>query len=182
MLSGFEARPNESALGAARMDTRYLRRTIAPMFLATALVSCGGRGGGGYGGGSSYALYLISASPVIEGNALNTVGGVDGGDGGHGGQGGVPGTGGTSNDNSGAGDRGGRAGGSSYAICKGTLNGVASSPTILGGNTYAPGPDGSGGTGGAPGEIGSIGYGNPDLQRGGPGKDGYSGTSATIGS
>lgn len=161
---------------------------------------CGGAGGtGGYGGGGSFAIYLISASPTIQGNELTTVGGGNGGNGGNGGMGGkggygssgggigngeangIGGGGAGGSSGSGGGGGGGGSGGASYAILEASLNGIDSNPSIVGGNTYTVGSGGAGGTGGLAGTPATIGDFWPEQQTGGPGGDGTIGFSSTVG-
>ena len=159
---------------------------------------CAGIGGtGGYGGGGSYAIYLIDASPVIEGNQLTTVGGGNGGNGGNGGRsgsgglrgsggsnggelGGAGGTGGNGSAGGAGAGGGGGSGGHSYTIFQATLS-TGSNPDIRGGNNYTPGAGGSGGTGGAGGVPGDLGNVWPEQQSGQAGDPGYGGNSGTVG-
>ena len=160
---------------------------------------CAGRGGtGGYGGGGSYAIYLIDASPIIEGNQLTTVGGGTGGNGGGGGMsgsGGLRGSGGSDGGEPGGdggngghgsaggagGGGGGGSGGHSYSIFQATVS-TSANPDIRGDNNYTVGSGGIAGSGGSGGEPGPRGNVWPEVQSGQPGDDGDDGLSRSIGS
>ncbi|HOU54850.1 MAG TPA: hypothetical protein PLQ97_13060 [Myxococcota bacterium] len=139
---------------------------------------CGGIGGkGGSGGGSSFGLFVLEASPVIERNVLASQNGGNGGYGGAGGEGGKGGQAGAGgspvDDDGGAGGNGGKGGdGGRGGAGGGGAGGLTYPLYILGGssspqcsrNEYQvngfPGAGGEGGDGlankGADGSSGQI--------------------------
>ena len=138
---------------------------------------CHGIGGkAGTGGGGSFAVFVVEASPLLQGNTLTSQSGGNGGNGGLGGKAGAAGqsgqggpggggsdqgatgaSGGTGGTGGNGGGGGGGAGGPTYGVY---VLGGSSNPACTG-NTYAingfPGAGGSGGAGSNKGDIGQSG-------------------------